>query len=116
MQCMKCGREIQAGDVFCPECLSEMEQYPVKPGTPVHIPKQPEKKLHDRRAAVTPERRIEILTRRVRVLSWILTLAAALLIAACALMFSLLQDGDEGFAIGQNYSSAGQLEETSNTD
>ena len=38
MNCLKCGREIDAKDVFCPMCLEDMEKYPVKPGTAVHIP------------------------------------------------------------------------------
>lgn len=115
MQCMKCGREIPAGDVFCQECLTDMEKYPVKPGTAVHIPKQPAKRQPDRRPAMTPERKNEILTRQVRVLSWLLTLSVALLIAACALVFSLMQESDDGFAIGQNYSSA-QTDAVGETD
>lgn len=111
MQCMKCGREIPAGDVFCQECLADMKKYPVKPGTAVHIPKQQQRKPQERRPAMTSERRVEILTRRVRMLSWLLTLAVALCVCLGALTLSLLQDGDTGFAIGQNYSS-GLLTET----
>ena len=111
MQCMKCGREIPAGDVFCQECLTEMEKYPVKPGTAVHIPKQPQhKRVLDRRPVVTPERKVEILTRRIRILGWLLTLAVALVICLGALTLTLLQEEDDGPAIGQNYSSATQTE------
>lgn len=35
---MKCGKETAEGQVFCENCLKDMEQYPVKPGTPVYIP------------------------------------------------------------------------------
>ena len=38
MSCMKCGKEVSAGQVFCDDCLLEMEKYPVKPGTPVLLP------------------------------------------------------------------------------
>ena len=38
MSCMKCGKEVSEDQVFCPECLAEMERYPVKPGTPVLLP------------------------------------------------------------------------------
>ena len=41
VNCMRCGKETEGKAVFCPECLEEMERYPVKPGTPVHIPSQP---------------------------------------------------------------------------
>ena len=115
MQCMKCGREIPAGEVFCQECLNDMRKYPVKPGTAVNIPKQPPlKRAQDRRPVITPERRIEMLTRRVRVLGWLLTLAVAVSICLGALTLSLLQDGETGFAIGQNY-SAGLPSETTDT-
>ena len=112
MQCMKCGREIPAGDVFCQECLKDMERYPVKPGTAVHIPKQtPRKHPQDRRQNISAEKKVEILHRRVRVLSWLLTLAIALTICLGALTISLLQTEEEGPAIGQNYSSAVPKEE-----
>lgn len=116
MQCMKCGREIPAGDVFCQECLSDMEKYPVKPGTVVHIPKQQPKRVQERRPVVAPERRVEILTRRVRILGWLLTLAAALVICLSALVVSLLQEEENGPAIGQNYSSVTHTESTGATE
>ena len=115
MQCMKCGREIPAGDVFCQECLADMQRYPVKPGTAVQIPKQPPRKAFDRRPAVTAEKKVEILTRRVRLLSWFLTLALTLVICLGALTLSLLRESDGGFAIGQNYSSGLQTESTEPT-
>ena len=36
MYCLKCGKDSK--EVFCEECRQTMEQYPVKPGTPVSIP------------------------------------------------------------------------------
>lgn len=115
MQCMKCGREIPAGDVFCQECLADMEKYPVKPGTVVHIPNQTQhnRRQQERRPAMTLERRIEVLTRRIWALSWLLTLAVATIIATCALIFSLLQEAKENRpVIGQNYSSTVPTGET----
>ena len=40
MNCLKCGRETEDGQVFCKECLDVMEKYPVKPGTAVLLPKR----------------------------------------------------------------------------
>ena len=38
--CMKCGRELKPGAVFCDHCQAEMEKYPVKPGIVVLLPNQ----------------------------------------------------------------------------
>lgn len=38
MNCLKCGREIEEGQVFCNDCLVQMAKYPVKPGTAVQLP------------------------------------------------------------------------------
>lgn len=38
MNCLKCGREIPAQQVFCESCLKEMAGQPVKPGTLVLLP------------------------------------------------------------------------------
>ncbi len=38
MKCMKCGRKFSAEQVFCDDCLAEMEKYPVSPETPVVLP------------------------------------------------------------------------------
>ena len=40
MNCIKCGREIAESQVFCDHCLDNMAAYPVKPGTPVYLPKR----------------------------------------------------------------------------
>ena len=39
-RCLKCRREIAEGQVFCDDCLAQMKKYPVKPGTPVNLPKR----------------------------------------------------------------------------
>ena len=38
MHCLKCGRKTEDPHVFCPDCLIEMEKYPVMPGTVVRLP------------------------------------------------------------------------------
>lgn len=40
MGCMKCGKKLGESQVFCDECLAEMEKRPVKPGTVVKLPKR----------------------------------------------------------------------------
>ena len=116
MQCMKCGREIPAGDVFCQECLEDMRKYPIKPGTVVQIPKQPARKTLDRRSIMTPEKKVEQLSRRVRILSWLLVLMTALAICLGALTLSMIREDNPGFAIGQNYSSGLPTEPSDTTE
>ena len=108
MNCMKCGREIEAGNVFCPECLAEMEKYPVKPGTVVQLPKRREtpayKKATVRRRAVSLEEQIKKLRRAIRSL-------IVLLLICCVLIGFLLYPTlkpmleETHFKPGQNYSS-----------
>ncbi len=38
MNCMRCGIEIEDPNVFCADCLADMERHPVKPGTPIQLP------------------------------------------------------------------------------
>jgi len=41
VNCMKCGIELKGNAAFCPECLEDMEKYPVKPNIKVQIPHRP---------------------------------------------------------------------------
>ncbi len=107
MQCLKCGKEIAEKDVFCADCLAEMQHYPIKPGTVALIPPQPpQQKRASERRMLSTEQKLKASTRHVRVLSFLLTLAVALLIGVTALMISLMQDGSIEPLIGQNYSTA----------
>ena len=78
MSCMKCGKEVSEGQVFCQECLAEMEKYPVKPGTPLPLPIRPrEAVVHKRsyRKSRKPEEQIVSLRRWLSILCvicWIL--------------------------------------------
>ena len=40
MDCMKCGRKTQDNNVFCPDCLADMEKHPVRQDTPVILPQR----------------------------------------------------------------------------
>ena len=84
MSCMKCGKEVSEGQVFCQECLAEMEKYPVKPGTPLPLPIRPrEAVVHKRsyRKSRKPEEQIVSLRRWLSILCvicWILLIALTL--------------------------------------
>ena len=106
MNCMKCGRETENENVFCRTCLQEMEKYPVRPGTPVQIPRRKEIsviKKTPKRHVPSPEEQIKMLRQRVGILIVML----AVCIVAIILMFrpTMHYVLDEHVPIGQNYSS-----------
>lgn len=106
MNCMKCGRETPSEQVFCEECLLEMEKYPVKPGTVVFLPKRREtsivKKLPKRRT-VSLEEQVKNLKQRIRILT---ILAVVLACLAAGLSYPAMEHlMEDHFKIGQNYSS-----------
>lgn len=106
MYCMKCGREIQEGNVFCQDCLAEMEKYPVRPDTVVLLPRRREPfliKKPPKRHVPTPEEQLAVLRKCVM----ILTILLAVCVTAIILMFrpTMHYVLDEHVEIGQNYSS-----------
>ena len=110
MNCMKCGREIDEPQVFCPDCLAEMEKYPVKPGTVVQLPYRPTyqtvKKLSQRRKpALSLEDQVKYLRRWVWALVMALVLAISLLAGMVYMTWKQQTEKVERLP-GQNYSSA----------
>ena len=108
MNCMKCGREVALGQVFCKDCLADMAEYPVKPGTPVLLP-PPSATAPKRTAAVRksrkPEEQITILKRLVLGLSLaVLVISLAFAITTSVLANKLAQQKDDALP-GQNYST-----------
>lgn len=106
MNCLKCGRETPAEQVFCEECLLEMEKYPVKPGTVVLLPRNRDPVLQKKilkRRAVSIEEQLKSARKRIKTLSvaFLLVLILALLmIYPSALYLKSRQQ-----KIGQNYTA-----------
>lgn len=107
MHCMRCGREVDEGHVFCSECLTEMGKYPVKPGTAVRLPQpgssQPQRKQIPRKKQPTPE---EMNLKLRKLLRFFVTLWLVTLLAAAALAYPAYQYiiEENHFLPGQNYS------------
>ena len=106
MNCMKCGRETQDENAFCPECLAEMEKYPVRPGTVVLLPRRRESTI----AKKTGKRHVPSQEEQINFFrKWaiIASVLVAICVAAIALMFgpTMHYVMDEHYEIGQNYSS-----------
>ena len=106
MNCMKCGRETTSEQVFCEECLLDMEKHPVKPGTVVVLPKRRDYtavKKPPKKRTVPLEDQIRLLKKRIRILSFTLLLVLAGLIAMIYPTVQYLKE--DHFKIGQNYNS-----------
>lgn len=90
MNCIRCGKETEENQVFCNECLEDMERHPVRPGTPVQLPNRenrgPTKRSTFRLAASKWENQI---FRLKYTIVWLIILII-LLVAALALCVSII--------------------------
>ena len=108
MNCVKCGRETTEERVFCDECLRGMEEYPVKPGTAVHIPSRTE--AEETRKAQPKRRSVRTLSEQVlRLKKKVLRLRilAAVLVLICGALCFVIGQVAKGVdlppLLGQNY-------------
>ena len=106
MNCMKCGRETVAENVFCQNCQLEMEKHPIQPGTVVLLPRRRETavvKKTPKRHMPSAEEQLKNLRKAVMILSVLLSIA----VLAIVLMFgpTMHYVMDDHFEIGQNYST-----------
>ena len=108
MNCVKCGREIPEDQVFCEICLTEMENYPVKPGTAVHIPaRTPEeeqtKKTAKRKRILTTEEQLLRTRKKLQRTRKFLVLLLLLCGALSFLMAQAVLELDFQRLMGRNY-------------
>ena len=104
MNCLKCGRETNCEQVFCDDCLLEMEKYPVRPGTLVHLPRHKETsvvRMPAKRRAPPLEDQVKLMRKMIRRLTLALFVCILLILAMAYPAISYFQE--EHFAIGQNY-------------
>ena len=103
MYCMKCGREVEGEQAFCPDCLVRMEQEPIPMNASIKIPRQPPRNNRPRRPAVHLEeevRRLERANERMRI--WVILLAMSTLLLAMAVYHKEVVQVVED--LGKNYS------------
>ncbi len=106
MNCLKCGRETENEQVFCQDCLLEMQKYPVRPGTAIMLPKHREAsaaRKSTKRRSVSAEDQLRALKKRCRILSMLLALA--LLLAALLAVPAWQHLAEERLRPGQNYTA-----------
>ena len=108
MNCMKCGRDVALGQVFCKECLADMVKYPVQPGTPVILPNRSttvQPRRVPSRKARKPEEQINTLRKVILWLSIaVITIALAFGITT-SILLNKLDECDNNRQHGQNYST-----------
>ena len=103
MYCMKCGREVEGEEVFCTECMVQMEQEPIAMNASVKIPRQPPRDSRSRRPLVHLEEEVKRLERsneRLRV--WVILLATAVVLLSMAIYHKQVVQAVED--LGKNYS------------
>lgn len=108
MNCMRCGRDVEEGQVFCGECQENMKKYPVNPGTAIRIPHRPDPQLRRiaRRKMISDEEQIRVLRKRLKIMTWLFVITVVILIAiAIPTLIHLVQEHNVVLP-GQNYSSA----------
>ena len=109
MNCLKCGRDIEEGQLFCNSCLEGMQKYPVKANTAVQLPHHDEnstnkKSSAKRRQAPTTEEKLQTAKRFLRriLILWLITLGLLIASLYPAVQFLL---GETIRLPGQNYST-----------
>lgn len=113
MNCIKCGREIDEQNVFCPGCLEDMARYPVAPETVVQLPQQQKHhKKAPRKHTPTAE---ELLKRARNQIGWmyvIMVLIIFMTVVFAFIAFDLQNKYDFSNILGQNYSIVDQFTST----
>ena len=108
MNCMKCGREIDDRQAFCPKCLELMAACPVKSDMVVQLPHRQEnqlKKLSPRKKLRPPEEQIQRLKKKNRWLTGLVCLLLATTVFFAFLSMDFFRQLDVQKFLGQNYST-----------
>lgn len=115
MYCLRCGRDTTDNHVFCDICQQTMEQYPVKPGTPIHLPHRATpvaaKRRFRRKRQITPEEQISLLKKSLRQARTLLILVTVVLCLAITMLVYETLHRDTPI-IGRNYT----IDTTQQTD
>ncbi len=122
MNCMKCGAKIEHDQVFCPDCLAEMEKYPVKPGITVQIPPQRKSKPQPAsKNAIRHQSKAELEVKYKKLKSTNRTLIALCIILFVttlvfgAMTFNILERWELAQQWGKNYQTVVETNSTNPT-
>ena len=113
MNCIKCGREFDSDQAFCPHCLEQMAKNPVKPDVIINLPNRPDlsqKKQMPRKRVRTPEEQIRSL-KKVNMYLIVGLCLMTLVIGMLALVsLDFFRQLDMQRVLGQNYSTVETIE------
>ena len=91
MYCLKCGNETLDEKIFCEDCLLLAQRYPIKPGTPIQLPRRDQQKKNlSQKRTTGPEEQVDALKKvlfRTRVLLLLVTVALAM---ALGIVFNII--------------------------
>ena len=91
MYCLKCGNETQDEKIFCEDCLLLAQRYPIKPGTPIQLPRHnQQKRTVSQKRTISPEEQVDALKKalfRTRLLLFLVTVALAM---ALGIVFNII--------------------------
>ena len=110
MNCMKCGRETKADDVFCVECLEHMDKRPVMENVLVYVPTEKDraaavKKITVAHPVVSVEDQLKRLHRKYHIVNLLLIFFMAASIFFAVLSFETLHELNVASLIGKNYTT-----------
>lgn len=110
MNCLKCGKETCNGQVFCPDCQQIMQQYPVKPGTAIHLPPRnytsSDKRQHEKNRTPSQEDAVTQLRGMIHWLTAAIALLSVLLLLTASMLIHTLSKDNAPTMIGRNYTTA----------
>lgn len=90
MSCIRCGKETDVDQIFCDECLQDMERHPVKPGTPIQLPVRENRSAVKRSSFKLASSKWQDRIFRLKYIIFWLIVLVVLLAAALALCISML--------------------------
>lgn len=112
-QCLKCGSKAEDGSAFCNTCLEVMEQYPVKPGTVIHLPRRQPRPEETANADFEEPNHAEQLAHQRSLIKWLTGVVAVLsflLVFTAVLLIHTLEKDQPLPMIGRNYTTSTSAE------
>ena len=109
--CLKCGNPIAENAVFCDDCLTVMDQHPIKPGTIAHLlprPQRPEYQAPDLYREAAHRAQLQQAKRTSRLLMVLTVILSILLLLTVVTLLQSMEKQPKAPPIGKNYTTTQQ--------